>query len=354
MSIDALNWAKKTKTGKSSAKLVLTWLADMCGADLCAFPSIAALAEVTELDKKTVQASLQHLIAMGLIEDTGERRGRTRQIPVYRLIGIEESVADAERTQKREHYQNRDRSTKPANKPKNGNITGNGIVNGKEPENGAVKNGQTIPFLEGNDPENGIRNLPVILKPKEKPPIAPQFEQPPVNFEAMAGEVIDFLNYQINGRTPKRTDTMREILERLRDGHSVADLNLVAAYRVDELRSKPELGHMLNARMIYSATGFSGYLVGAREWDRQRANKTAMAEAVEQQRVAPDVPDIDFDEAFDRLLVHGGHPENQAEKIALAEIMKIGYGPHEQDQARKKWRVSFAKARARTTGEHTA
>ncbi|WP_369677477.1 helix-turn-helix domain-containing protein, partial [Klebsiella pneumoniae] len=96
-------------TGKSSAKAVLTWMADMCGADLCAFPSIPALAEATELDKKTVQSSLQYLISIGLIEDTGERRGKTKQIPVYRLLGVEESVAEIEHTQKREHYQKRDR-----------------------------------------------------------------------------------------------------------------------------------------------------------------------------------------------------------------------------------------------------
>jgi pyocin large subunit-like protein len=108
MSIDAMRWAKKVKTGKSSAKAVLTWMADMCGADLCAFPSIPALAEATELDKKTVQ-SMQYLVSIGLIEDTGERRGKTKQIPVYRLLGVEESVAKL-------------------NTPKNGNITKNGIV----------------------------------------------------------------------------------------------------------------------------------------------------------------------------------------------------------------------------------
>lgn len=145
-----MRWAKKAKTGRSSAKSVLTWLADMCGADFTTYPSIAALAEATELDKKTVQASLQHLMAIGLILDTGERRGRTKQIPVYRLIGVEESIADAEHTQKREHYQKRDRS----NKPKNGN------VNDKEPENGLLKNEQTIPFFPSNDPKNGIRNPP--------------------------------------------------------------------------------------------------------------------------------------------------------------------------------------------------
>lgn len=36
---------------------------------------------------------------IGLIVDTGERKGRTKQIVVYRLIGVEESVAEPEYTQ---------------------------------------------------------------------------------------------------------------------------------------------------------------------------------------------------------------------------------------------------------------
>ncbi|MGA6475312.1 DnaT-like ssDNA-binding domain-containing protein [Klebsiella sp. K822] len=158
MSLDAMRWAKKAKTGRSSAKSVLTWMADMCGADFTTYPSIAALAEATELDKKTVQASLQHLVEIGLIQDTGERRGRTRQIPVYRLVGVEESIEDSERTQKREHYQKRDR----LNKPKNGTVKHN------EPKNGSVNDGETIPFFPSNDPKNGIRNPPE--EPKELNP----------------------------------------------------------------------------------------------------------------------------------------------------------------------------------------
>ncbi|WP_370606004.1 DnaT-like ssDNA-binding domain-containing protein [Citrobacter cronae] len=140
MSLDAMRWAKKAKTGRSSAKSVLTWMADMCGADFTTYPSIAALAEATELDKKTVQASLQHLVENGFIQDTGERRGRTKQIPVYKLVGVEESIEDAERTQKREHYQKRDAL--------------------KKPKNGCIKSSETIPFFPSNDPKNGIRNPP--------------------------------------------------------------------------------------------------------------------------------------------------------------------------------------------------
>ncbi|HHL9582411.1 TPA: DnaT-like ssDNA-binding domain-containing protein [Klebsiella variicola] len=161
MSIDAMRWAKKVKTGKSSAKAVLTWMADMCGADLCAFPSITALAEATELDKKTVQSSLQYLVSIGLIEDTGERRGKTKQIPVYRLLGVEESVAEIEHTQKREHYQKGDR----LNTPENGTVS-------------CTQNNQTIPFFPSNDPKNGIRNLPE--EPKDITPTHKELVEPVV------------------------------------------------------------------------------------------------------------------------------------------------------------------------------
>lgn len=189
MSIDAMRWAKKVKTGKSSAKAVLTWLADMCGADLCAFPSIPALAEATELDKKTVQSSLQYLVSIGLIEDTGERRGRTKQIPVYRLCGVEESIADTEHPQKREHYQKRDRSNAPEN----------GVVIAEKPtENGIVpstKNNQTIPFFPSNDPKNGIRNLPE--EPKDITPthsgmVRPDFPDYPNQPSVYSGHAQSF------------------------------------------------------------------------------------------------------------------------------------------------------------------
>lgn len=156
MSIDALRWAKKVKTGSSSNKSVLTWLADMCGADLCAYPSVSALAEVTELNKKTVQDSLRHLIEIGLIVDTGERKGRTKQIVVYRLIGVEESISEPEYTQKRVALKVGKIGTVNKNSTKSGCIqTRNG------PENGTLycmENNQRHPNFPSKTPKNGSRN----------------------------------------------------------------------------------------------------------------------------------------------------------------------------------------------------
>lgn len=84
MSGAALAWALKQPVPMSSAKFVLVVMADQTTTDL-AFMSLAALSEATAQDRKTVVASISRLIEWGLIEDTGERRGRTGQIPVYRL-----------------------------------------------------------------------------------------------------------------------------------------------------------------------------------------------------------------------------------------------------------------------------
>lgn len=168
MSIDAMRWAKKVKTGKSSSKAILTWLADMCGADLCAYPSVAALAEATEMDRKTVLAGLQHLQEIGLVVDTGERRGRTKQIPVYKLVGVEESIPDAEQTQNRNSLKDPKNGTVDLNRTENGTVNTNSAINGIVSGNKGTKNGivnrsdfnQRVPFFPLNSPKNGTRNLP--------------------------------------------------------------------------------------------------------------------------------------------------------------------------------------------------
>ncbi|HGH4676838.1 DNA-binding protein [Enterobacter bugandensis] len=168
MSIDAMRWAKKVKTGKSSSKAILTWLADMCGADLCAYPSVAALAEATEMDRKTVLAGLQHLQEIGLVVDTGERRGRTKQIPVYKLVGVEESIPDAEQTQNRNSLKDPKNGTVDLNRTENGTVNTNSAINGTVSGNKGTKNGivnrsdfnQRVPFFPLNSPKNGTRNLP--------------------------------------------------------------------------------------------------------------------------------------------------------------------------------------------------
>lgn len=135
MSWEAQAWAAKQRTGSSSSKLVLLGLASCADTNHCAFPSIQWLCDFGDLNRKTVIAALQRLEdgMFPLIRDTGERKGRTKQVKVYRLASAEvenarldpdaETVPKAERSQKRNSSgstskQSQKRDTEPFMEPK--------------------------------------------------------------------------------------------------------------------------------------------------------------------------------------------------------------------------------------------
>ncbi|MCH9308627.1 DnaT-like ssDNA-binding domain-containing protein [Escherichia coli] len=133
MSRHATEWAWRTNPGSSSLKLILLSMADRADEYNLCYPSIERLVVDTSLNKKTVQAGLISLIALGLISDTGERKGATRRVRVFSL-----------------------NIPKNGNVPEKGNIPKNGKLN--DPKNGKLndpKNGKL------NDPKNGMQNLSV-------------------------------------------------------------------------------------------------------------------------------------------------------------------------------------------------
>jgi pyocin large subunit-like protein len=147
VSIDATRWAWTAPVNNSSQRLVLLSLADRASDEHTAWPSIERLAKDTVLDKKTVQKVILELINLGLIKDTGDRKGPTKRVRVLKLNGVKG----------REDYtQNLD----DANTPKNGNIKQpqkrNDSKNGNDPENGALNNPKNGML---NDPKNGVQNL---------------------------------------------------------------------------------------------------------------------------------------------------------------------------------------------------
>jgi len=85
MSIEAMQWAFRQEIKPSSVKFVLVSLADNATEDGLAWPSIAALCAKTGQDRKTVIASLDRLEQAGYLADSGERRGGTGQVKVYRF-----------------------------------------------------------------------------------------------------------------------------------------------------------------------------------------------------------------------------------------------------------------------------
>ena len=89
MSVNATRFAWEcdlSKTTKRSAKrLVLLALADRANKENTCFPSIARVVKDTEMDRKTVMNTINDLIELGLVADTGERKGGTNQVRVLKI-----------------------------------------------------------------------------------------------------------------------------------------------------------------------------------------------------------------------------------------------------------------------------
>ncbi len=131
MSRHATDWAWETDPGSSSLKLILLSMADRADEYNLCYPSIERLVKDTCLNKKTVQAGLISLMKMGLISDTGERKGATKRVRVFSLNITKNGNIKGNR--------------EGGNEPENGNIPKNGMLN--DPKNGML-----------NDPKNGIQN----------------------------------------------------------------------------------------------------------------------------------------------------------------------------------------------------
>ena len=85
MSIEYITIAFRTAL-PPPMKLTLIALADCAGHDGKCFPSAAYLADKTGMHRSTILEHLKKFREMGWLEPTGERVGRSNQIPVYRLI----------------------------------------------------------------------------------------------------------------------------------------------------------------------------------------------------------------------------------------------------------------------------
>lgn len=128
MSIDATRWAWTRRGLRPAAKLVLLALADRAGADDCAYPSRTTIQQDTCLDRKSVAAAINALLSRGFIEDSGERKGVTKRVVVYKMVGVEHRTVDeigpkTEQFQKRADLPNRPKNDH-LNRPKNGHLIG--------------------------------------------------------------------------------------------------------------------------------------------------------------------------------------------------------------------------------------
>ncbi|CAB4144562.1 Helix-turn-helix domain containing protein [uncultured Caudovirales phage] len=87
MSNKVLSRVLKLSVKRSSDKFILVCMANYADDEGRCYPSHAALARDTSLDRKTIIAGIRRLVAAGLVLDTGCRTGGTGRVPVYVIGG---------------------------------------------------------------------------------------------------------------------------------------------------------------------------------------------------------------------------------------------------------------------------
>ncbi len=161
MSLDASRWACQQRCGKGVVKLVLMSMADRADEAHCCYPSIVRLVRDTELNRKTVQSAIAQLVKLGLIRDTGKRRGHTGKVKIYQLIGVPDRhaqpVAVLDKKQ-REPYSDdnepdygpvrKEQSVQPDSRAFAASQKGNGTTNGLIRDK--------VDKTDGNKPISGI------------------------------------------------------------------------------------------------------------------------------------------------------------------------------------------------------
>jgi hypothetical protein len=122
VSWQALAWASKCRTNSAAEKLMLLAYAECHNEESgWAYPSIAWLCEFSSLNRKTVITAVARLEQAGLLTDSGERKGRTKQLKVYTVnVGKEYLKRNSSETgtvPKTDAKQSQKRDTEPLTEP---------------------------------------------------------------------------------------------------------------------------------------------------------------------------------------------------------------------------------------------
>lgn len=144
-------WVRAQRPPQAIDKLVLGSIAEAADwQTLEAFPSVTAVAADTMLERKRVMGSIDRLIAVRLLEDTGKRVGKTGQVRVLRLL-----TGGA--------------GNSPAEGPLNGPVGGL-LSNAEESGSGTVKqSGYYHRSSEVKQSGSGTRNLITIHDGEARP-----------------------------------------------------------------------------------------------------------------------------------------------------------------------------------------
>ncbi|ELO3124513.1 conserved phage C-terminal domain-containing protein [Escherichia coli] len=237
---------------KLSSVAIMARLADFSSDEGVCWPSIETIARQLGAGPSTIRTAIAKLEKDGWLTRTQRRNGNRNASNVYRL-----NVA---KLQAAAFSQLSDSDTSKSDASKT------------DPSK-SVKNGGFDPSESGGDPSVKSTQDPQVTS-KPSCPVAAQ-PDPEVVITDQAILVLTHLNQISGSRYQKSKTSLENIRARLREGYSVADLQLVIDLKHEHWHENDEQYQYMRPETLFGPKKFESYLQSATRWEQKGRPKRA-------------------------------------------------------------------------------
>lgn len=242
---------------KLSSVAIMARLADFSSDEGVCWPSIETIARQLGAGPSTIRTAIAKLEKDGWLTRTQRRNGNRNASNVYRL-----NVA---KLQAAVFSQLSDSDTSKSDASK--------FDASKTNPSKSVKNGGFDPSESGGDPSVKSTQDPQVTS-KPSCPVAAQ-PDPEVVITDQAILVLAHLNQISGSRYQKSKTSLENIRARLREGYSVADLQLVIDLKHEHWHENDEQYQYMRPETLFGPKKFESYLQSATRWEQKGRPKRA-------------------------------------------------------------------------------
>ncbi|WP_408913268.1 conserved phage C-terminal domain-containing protein [Citrobacter freundii] len=242
---------------KLSSVAIMARLADFSSDEGVCWPSIETIARQLGAGPSTIRTAIAKLEKDGWLTRTQRRNGNRNASNVYRL-----NVA---KLQAAAFSQLSDSDTSKSDVSK--------FDASKTDPSKSVKNGGFDPSESGGDPSVKSKQDPQVTSK----PFCPVAAQPDseVVITDQAILVLTHLNQISGSRYQKSKTSLENIRARLREGYSVADLQLVIDLKHEHWHENDEQYQYMRPETLFGPKKFESYLQSATRWEQKGRPKRA-------------------------------------------------------------------------------
>lgn len=236
---------------KLSSVAIMARLADFSSDEGVCWPSIETIARQLGAGPSTIRTAIAKLEKEGWLTRTQRRNGNRNASNVYRL-----NVAKL-RTAAFSQLPESDTSKSDASK----------FDASKSDPSKSGNNGSFDPSESGGDPSVKSKPEPQVTT-KTSCPVAEQ-PDPEVVITDQAIVVLTHLNQVSGSRYQKSKTSLENIRARLREGYSVADLQLVIDLKHEHWSGNDEQYQYMRPETLFGPKKFESYLSSATRWEQK-------------------------------------------------------------------------------------